>query len=97
MRPLLIALPPQNPCSLLLCSQLKKVKKANGEIIGVNVVCIHDVLSLAAVQVAGGMGTNHYHITFDPFLRRWMCFFLDLLDSREEAFESQELRYLDPI
>ena len=36
-------------------SQLKKVKKANGEIIGVNVVCIM-LLSLAAVQVAGGMG-----------------------------------------
>ena len=37
--------------------QLKKVKKASGEIIGVNVVCIM-LLSLAAVQVAGGMGTD---------------------------------------
>ncbi|TCD68392.1 60S ribosomal protein L20 [Steccherinum ochraceum] len=37
--------------------QLKKVKKASGEIIGVNVVSIM-LLSLAAVQVAGGMGAN---------------------------------------
>ena len=40
-----------------LHSQLKKVKKASGEISGVNVVCIiSTLLSLAAVQVAGGMG-----------------------------------------
>lgn len=40
-------------------SQLKKVKKASGEIIGVNVVCIISMLlSLAAVQVAGGMGAD---------------------------------------
>ena len=39
-------------------SQLKKVKKANGEIIGVNVVRVITMWSLAAVQVAGGMGTD---------------------------------------
>ena len=39
-------------------SQLKKVKKASGEILGVNVVSIMSTLmSLAAVQVAGGMGS----------------------------------------
>lgn len=37
-------------------SQLKKVKKANGEIIGVNVVRVITMWTLAAVQVAGGMG-----------------------------------------
>ena len=36
--------------------KLKKVKKANGEIIGVNVVRVITMWSLAAVQVAGGMG-----------------------------------------
>lgn len=67
--------------------QLKKVKKASGEIIGVNVVCIPDVP--CSPQEAGGVGFADY----DP------CAFLWLfpLDSREEALEGQELWHLAPI
>ena len=57
--------------------QLKKVKKANGEIIGVNVVC----RTLAAIQEAGVWDKNT-----DPYV-----------DSRKEALEGQELRYLDSL
>jgi hypothetical protein len=66
--------------------QLKKVKKANGEIIGVNVVCIFDVP--CSLQEAGGMG-----------LLTWLLrpVALRSLDSRKEAFESQEHWYLAPI
>ena len=69
--------------------QLKKVKKANGEIIGVNVVCIFDVP--CSPQEAGGMGLLTW------LLRPVALLFLCSLDPGKEAFKSQELWYLAPI
>lgn len=72
------------------CRKLKKVKKANGEIIGVNVVSTYPVLSHAALKrQADG---NADHITSRLPSLRASCSAISLfLDSRKEAFEGEEL------
>jgi hypothetical protein len=72
-------------------SQLKKVKKANGEIIGVNTVSVPSPAPpypLQPMQEAGGTGA----LTGRPPLRALLS-----PDPREEAAQGQELRHLDPL
>ena len=67
--------------------QLKKVKKANGEIIGVNVV--RPIISLTPSGRRNGIADYNAFFAF--------LVLIDIIDSREEAFESQKLWYLAPL
>ena len=76
---------PAGPCSKKSSRQLKKVKQANGEIIGVNVVCICIPCSRSSGRRNG--------IADGPFATPPP----GALDPRKEAPQDQELWYLATI
>ena len=74
------------------CRKLKKVKKANGEIIGVNVVSTYPALSHAALKRQADGNADHITSRL-PSLRASRSAILSFffVDSRKEAFEGEEL------
>ncbi len=78
--------------------QLKKVKKANGEIIGVNVVCIFRRFPLQPPRGRRNGIADFRTLLSCPYFhfRHGICFEHDL-DSRKETAQSQELWHLAPI
>jgi hypothetical protein len=76
--------------------KLKKVKKANGEIIGVNVVSTYP---RCPMQPSRGRRTGMLTTFANPrvyFSRLW-CYVIYFLDPRKETFEGEELWYMDSL
>jgi hypothetical protein len=73
---------------------LKKVKKANGEIIGVNVVSTHPALSHAALKRQADGNADHTASSSLLVVLRLCFFFFVSLDPRKEAREGEELWHM---
>jgi hypothetical protein len=74
-------------CSWTLYRKLKKVKKANGEIIGVNVVSTYPCCPMQPSSHC------HRNLAFASCVCGALRY-LFFLDSRKEAFEGEELWYM---
>jgi len=77
---------------------LKKVKKANGEIIGVNVVSIYPALSHAALKRQADGNADHTTSRFASCALS-LALFCDFffVDPRKEAFKGEELWRMDSL
>ena len=81
--------------------KLKKVKKANGEIIGVNVVSTYPCYPMQPSRGRRTGSLTQLHIAIASlrllFAPVMLCDILFFLDSREEAFEGEELWHMDSL
>ena len=91
----------QDRCAHRGYRKLKKVKKANGEIIGVNVVSTYPCCPMQPSRGRRTGTLTQLHIAiatlcllFAPVV---LCEILFFLDSRKEAFEGEELWHMDSL